>query len=222
MSTTGTTRRGRAGATGSLAALALGAVWLTAPSDALAQSQERGRFVLEGRGGVAFPLGELADIADAGPTFGAGGTYFFHPNLGVGVDISAALLGSSAPDPFGVRRTSDVDLVHFGATLVFDASPPSHQEAPLSFRVGVWNGLTSMSAKEGGLDFSETYYTVGGTSRIGYRIRPDLEIFAGTDVFVVVLDNADTAVFFGGPTAAETFDLAISLPVTIGLTARLP
>lgn len=222
MRTTGRTRRGGRSGTATLGRLALAAA-LAVPSGSLfAQAPESGRIVVEGRGGVGFPLGELADIADVGPAFGAAGTYFFHRNLGVGIDLSATLLGSSAPDPFGVRRTSDVDLVHFGATLVFDASPPSHQDTPLSFRVALWNGLTSMSAKEGDLDFSETYYTVGGTSRIGYRIRPNLEIFAGTDVFVVALDDAETAVFFAGPNTSETFDLAISLPVTVGVTARLP
>lgn len=191
------------------------------PASAWGQEHDRGRIIVEGRAGAAFPIGRLAEIADVGPSFGAGVAYFFHPIIGAGADVSASLLSSSADDPFDIIRTADVDLVHFGATLVFDFTRPSHQDTPLTFRASVWNGLTSMSAQRGELDFSATYYTIAGTGRIGYRIRPDLELFVGTDVFAIVTDDSETAAFFQGPTEVEPFDLALSVPLTVGVKAKL-
>lgn len=212
-------RGGRVSGYGRL--LGLAGLLAALPAGAFGQELERGRIIAEGRAGAAFPIGRLADIADAGPAFGAGVAYFFHPNIGVGADVSASLLSASETDPFDVVRVSDVDLIHFGAALVFDFSPPSHQDEPFTFRASVWNGLTSMSAEQGELDFSATYYTVAGLGRIGYRIRPDLELFLGTDVFVVMTDGAETQAFFQGPNQVEPMNLALSIPVTIGVKAKL-
>lgn len=198
--------------------LAVVALLVTSPAGAL--GQERERVIVEGRAGAAFPLGELADITDAGPSFGAGAAYFFHPVIGVGADLGVSLLSASAPDPFEVIQVTSIDLIHFGAALVLDFGPPSHQDIPLSFRASAGAGLTAMSAGSE-VDFSETYFTVSGLGRIGYRIREGLELFVGTDVRVIVTDDQETAVFFQGPTEVDPMNLAISLPVTIGVTARV-
>lgn len=185
------------------------------------RTQERGRVSVEGRAGIAIPVGELDDIADVGPSFGAGVAYFFHPNIGVMADVQVSLLSASAPDPFNVVRTSEVNLTHIGGGLVLDFFPPSAQDAPLTFRLRLLNGITVMSADDNGLDFSETYYTFNGGGRIGYQLSPKLELFAGTDVYVLFTRASETAAFFQGPNPVEPIDLAISLPVTIGIKAKV-
>lgn len=200
--------------------LAVASLVLAVPGSGL--GQERGRVVAEGRAGVAFPLGELSNLTDAGPAFGAGVAYFFHPNIGLGADLGVSLLSSSEPDEFEVIRTSEMDLIHFGAALMFEASPVSHQDTPLSFRATVAPGFTSMRAGSSEVDFSETYFTLSGLGRIGYAIRDDLELFVGTDIRMVVTDDAEMAAgFVQGPTPVEPMDLALSLPVTIGVKAKL-
>lgn len=184
-------------------------------------SHERGRTIVEARAGAAFPVGELADIADLGPSFGGGVAYFVHPNIALAGDVQVSLLGASGEDPFGVVRTTGVDLAHFGAGILLDFPRPAFQEVPLTFRVRLLNGFTAMSASDVGLDFSETYYTLNGGARVGYRISPRVELFVGSDVYVVLTDSADTVAFFRGPNPVEPMDVALSIPITLGVKAAL-
>ncbi|MFQ5679742.1 MAG: hypothetical protein ACE5HP_09840 [Gemmatimonadota bacterium] len=201
------------------AVLAAGLLFLLLAAEGVT-AQERGRVTVEGRAGVAFPLGELADITDAGPSFGAGVAYFFHPNVGVIGDFQASLLSPSSPDPFNVIRTTDVDLTSFGVGLVLDFPRPSMQDQPLTFRLRVINGITALSAGRS-VDLSETYYTLDTGGRIGYQVSPRIEVFLGTDVYFVFTSDSETAAFFQGPNPVEPMDLAISLPITLGVKANV-
>jgi len=61
--------------------LALAAVALAA--SAQAQAIPVSPFSVEVRGGLAFPTGDLEDVAESGITVGANGTYMFTPQLGL-------------------------------------------------------------------------------------------------------------------------------------------
>jgi opacity protein-like surface antigen len=61
--------------------LALAAVALA--GSAQAQAIPVSPFSVEVRGGLAFPTGDLDDVADSGITVGANGTYMFTPMLGL-------------------------------------------------------------------------------------------------------------------------------------------
>ncbi|MDX1579462.1 MAG: hypothetical protein R3266_13330, partial [Gemmatimonadota bacterium] len=95
-----------------LGGLILGAVALLALLPAAADAQ----FIryspifwsFDGRGGIALPIGDLEDVADAGATVGAGLAYFLNPRFALRIDGNASFLGgkdavgseagSSAPD----------------------------------------------------------------------------------------------------------------------------
>lgn len=67
----------------------------------------QGKYCLSGYGGLAFPMGDLADDdrdnEDAlyraiGPQFGLSGDYFFIPNFGIGVQFNYVSMGSEEYD----------------------------------------------------------------------------------------------------------------------------
>jgi hypothetical protein len=78
--------------------LALAAVALA--GSAQAQAMPVSPFSVEVRGGLAFPTGDLDDVADSGITVGANGTYMFTPMLGLyaGFTYNSFSLGEEADD----------------------------------------------------------------------------------------------------------------------------
>ncbi|HEX8674896.1 MAG TPA: outer membrane beta-barrel protein [Longimicrobium sp.] len=67
---------------------------------AQAQAMPVSPFSVEVRGGLAFPTGDLNDVADSGITVGANGTYMFTPMLGLyaGFTYNSFSLGEEADD----------------------------------------------------------------------------------------------------------------------------
>jgi len=76
----------------------------------------QGKFGLSGFGGLAFPMGDLADddrdnddamYRAIGPQFGAAFEYFFIPNFGIGLQFNYASMGSVEYDWIGDEPDQD-------------------------------------------------------------------------------------------------------------------
>ena len=98
--------------------LALAAVALA--GSAQAQAIPVSPFSVEVRGGLAFPTGDLDDVADSGITVGANGTYMFTPMLGLyaGFTYNSFSLGEEA-DELGVDGSINTYGLDAGVKAMF-------------------------------------------------------------------------------------------------------
>lgn len=196
------------GATAIVAALAFA-------SPALAQ----GQWSFDGRGGVAVPVGDLSDVADAGPTFGVGIGYWFSDRVAVRVDGDLDLLSGKDSEGTG-PALPDMNLWHYNAGVEVNVVEPS---SPWDFTLNIGGGLSTLDVDgdEGTpTDLSETYFTGNGGLLVGYDVSPNVNIFARGQWYLVFSDEEDTAPLADLIGETGGFDTLNSLPITVGVRIK--
>lgn len=199
------------------AAVGLGVGFLAASVEA----QERGDITFEAQAGVAFPAGDLADVADVGGTAGATIGYQFHRLFGWRAGVEGIFLNDTR-DVNGVVPAPAMDMIHFttGPEVVF--SPPSHQDAPMTFRFFAAGGGASVDASEGFSDgssvsFNNTYFVLNFGGAAGYQITPTVHVFVDSRAYLFFFDEQDTGTFADRSQFVEPFSRGWVVPVTAGI-----
>lgn len=178
------------------------AVFLAPLATGTAAAQDR-MFTFDAHGGIAVPVSDGDVMWDAGPSFGGAFTYWFNPSVGLrGQGAVDLLSGASAADVTGDLDVPDLTLFHYTAGLEFRALDPD-DDLLLNFLVGA--GATSFSSDDfpDGMDmptpeedsFSESYVTVNGGVKLGYRFHENVSGFLGGNANLAVTDEDDFAVF---------------------------
>jgi len=197
----------------------LAALAVVSPGYAAAQS----RLTVDARGGVAVPASDLADLFDVGPSFGAGLAYRLTPRVSLRLDGDVDILnGASGPGGDG----PDMNIYHYNAGVAVKLIGANTQGLNVDVNVGAGaSTFNSDSFQVNGTvrDFSETYFTTNGGVRVGYDVSRSLNVFVGGQAYLMVTDDADTAVFAQINPAADPngFDTAWTFPVTAGVALRL-
>lgn len=210
-------------------ATAVGAAMLLLglPGGAAAQAVDR-PWVLEGRGGISVPAGELADVFDVGPSFGVGVGYRVHERVTLRVDGDVGLLNGA--DLATGAEAPDTRLWHYNGGVEFEITEPNR--SPWSLTANLGAGATTISGDDFAApltnpvtgetvdDFSETYFTANGGLRVGYAVSPSLDVFAGGQWYLAFADEDDTAVYSVlSPSEIDAFDTASEIPIVVGLRA---
>lgn len=185
------------------------------------EAQQRGDITFEAQAGVAFPAGDLADVADVGGTAGATIGYQFHRLFGWRAGVEGIFLNDTR-DVNGVVPAPAMDMIHFttGPEVVF--SPPSHQDAPMTFRFFAAGGGASVEAEDSFSDgssvrFDNTYFVLNFGGAAGYQITPTVHVFVDSRAYLFFFDEQDTGAFAGRSPFVEPFSRGWVVPVTAGI-----
>lgn len=201
----------------------------------------------EGRGGYTIPVGDFSDVADAGPSVGAGFAYFLNPRFALRVDGGLdlfqdkddAVSGGPAPkiDQWRYFGGFEVHLVRPTEETDGKGASGAKRGAMVTLNVGV-GGVTYNSDQfivedfDGTTNqpspgfttraaFQDTYFGLNGGLRLGINAGSVVTIFVGGDVHVAFVEEEDTA-----PLAAlfgqQPIGTLVSIPLQGGLRFNLP
>jgi len=191
------------------------------PNTVRAQS----RFSVEGRGGVAIPASDLADLEDVGASFGVGLAYDLSSRVALRIDGDVDIL-SGADSGVSGSSAPDLNIFHYGAGFAVRLVDPGASR--WNFDVNIGAGASTFdsdtfSANGVSQDFSETYFTTNGGLRVGYDLSSSVNIYASGQAYLMFTDDADTAVFSQVSSEVDPsgFDTAWTIPLTAGLAIRL-
>jgi hypothetical protein len=148
----------------SWAVLLFGAVQLGLASTAEAQAEDR-RFTLEARGGVNVPTFDITDVADAGPSFGAGVGVQFAPRLWLMGDVDLGF--HSGADLPGGAEGPDVKVYHYIAKVGYELLPPGDSRWSLIVNAGAG----ALTFDPDGAD-ANTYPAINVGAKLGYELSP--------------------------------------------------
>lgn len=168
-------RRWGRGATA--AGAVVGALALVAATGAPVAAQQAGDVTLDARGGVAVPTFDIADIVDAGPSFGLGAKYWvgdrvflraaadfgFHPG-----DEDAVVDGTS------LGEFPDVDVFHYIGGAGVRLTPSDSRWFAL---VNAGAGAMTFDVDVDAEDSSFTYFAVNVGGEAGYRVTERVALF---------------------------------------------
>lgn len=213
-----------------IAATAAGALLLAGLADGAAAQAADQPWVVEGRGGISVPAGDLADVFDVGPTFGGGVGYKVHPRVTLRVDGDVGIL-SGSDELATAAEAPDTRLWHYNGGVEVELTQPGASRWDVTanlagggttfssddFEPAVTNPVTGETVT----DFSETYFTANGGLKIGYDVTPSVNVFAGGQWYLAFTDEEDTAVFSAlSPSEIDAFDTASEIPITAGVRVK--
>lgn len=213
---------------GSTATIFAAALFLTAaPADASAQAVDD-PWVIEGRGGISVPAGDLADVYDVGPSFGAGIGYRVHPRVTLRLDGDVSILGGA--DLTTGAEAPDTRLWHYNGGVEVELTPPAESRWGVTLNLAggattfasddFAEPLTNPATGESVTDFANTYFSGNGGLKVGYAVSPSVDVYVGGQWHLAFTDEEDTAVFSQlSPTEIQAFDTASEIPVVAGVRA---
>lgn len=187
-------------------------VTLVLASTALLEAQERG-FRIEARAGTGLPVGELAEIVDAGPAVGLSAVLPLSRRFALKVDASGEFFGG----------LPSVQAYHYLGGVEVSVLRPAR--SPWSVVVDATVGGTSFGreaivripeAPPPRATLLQAGATVGSGLRIARVVADRLELF-GEGRWVLMLTDADDVQGTDG-TVAEGFGSVSSVPVMLGVT----
>lgn len=159
----------------------------------------------DAHGGVGVPVGDLADVADAGPAFGVAVGFGLTENFFLRLRGGAELYdGVDLSGPLGSEGIADLelDLIHFQAGGLYHLLPRDRSESPLSVALEGSVGATNLDvprvATSVGTDaiefeISELYPSTALGVSLGYAVHDQVDLFLEGRAHVVFGDEEDTA-----------------------------
>lgn len=227
-----------------LGGIILGAVALLTLLPAAAQSQ----FIryspifwsFDGRGGIALPVGDLGDVTESGVTVGAGLAYFLNPRFALRIDGNTSFLGGKDGEMVNAASGTEAPeqrVFDFVGGFEVHLTDPSTSKARFTiganaggtvidgdeFSVADFDGTTNQPAPgfTTTTAFEDTYFTVGGSVRLGVKASRLVDLFVGGDIKFLFLDEDDTA-----PIAhlygTSPFDSGLLIPIQGGIRINVP
>lgn len=202
-----------------------------APAQAQAVPQP---WSLEGRAGIAIPMGAVGDLVDVGPSLGAGVAYEIRPRVFLRVDGDVDLYGGSDFDAVGAQQDEgpDVTLWHLTGSAEVELTDPV-QAMPWRITANGGIGLTVFDVDEFDVavdnprtgeqnvrEFSTTAFTLVPGVKALYEVNPQLDVYGSLQWFLAFTDEDETAVFTAlSGTEVSPFGTASSIPLTVGVRA---
>lgn len=218
------------GRTGSLLA---GSLFLLAalagPEAARAQEEIGPGWSADARAGVALPAGELAGVAEPGPTLGVGAAYWLGSRVALRGDVSLDLYNEA--EPFGPFEQEGPDLRAWHTTAGVIVRFTEEDDPRLTTDLGAGLGAVSFDGdrflvpatdRTEPTSFEQTYLTPYASARVGYELSDRARLHAEFRATLILADEEDTRVFeaaTGG--RVQRFDTAGRLPFTVGVSWRL-
>ncbi len=201
--------------------LAVGLTTMIRPLDAQAQQ----RLSLEGRGGIAVPAGDLANLQDVGPSIGVGLVYQLSPRVSLRLDGDVDFLSGVDADGSGLEAP-DLNIYHYTAGL--EVKLLDSEASPWHLDANVGAGASTLDFDDftvagTPIDFTETYFTATGGLKLAYAVSRNVDVFLGGQAFLLFTDEDDTAVFSALRSDIDPngFDNAWTFPITAGLRIGL-
>ena len=176
-----------------------------------------GKVSVDLRGGVAIPAGNMATITEVGGVAGASAMWNFTPNWAIRADFDYMAL-NKGEDSFGVLLSPPMDLMFFGGSFEVNFNSPKYQTMPFTFMLNVGAGAMKMTvddtydATHSANVFDHTYPAFQGGMKIGYQVKPWINIFVNGTAYFILMDSADTPPAFG-----FDFNNGWVIPVTAGV-----
>lgn len=196
---------------------------------ATAHAQNAGEWSIDGRGGIAVPAGDLADLSSVGGNAALGLAYWVTPRVALRVDGSVDFLTGRDASEEGilVSEVPDMTLWHYVGGVELRLTPP--RETRWDVTVNVEGGAATVdtddhpllaAAPDGDLSFTETYFSANGGLDVGYRVSPHVSVFVGGQAYLVATDDQDTRVFsdFSSAVDPDGFSSAWTFPVQGGVS----
>ncbi|MBT8461530.1 MAG: outer membrane beta-barrel protein [Gemmatimonadetes bacterium] len=200
-----------------LAVLALFAI----PATGMSQPAT-GKVSVDLRGGVVIPAGDMNKITDIGGTAGASLLWNFHPNWGIRADFDYMGL-NKGEDAFGVLLSPPMDLMFFGGSFEVNFNGPKYQTVPLTFMANLGAGMMSMKVDDTydpghpANGFDHSYPAFQGGAKVGYQLKPWINIFVNGTAYFILMDAADTPVFADPDAGITAFNTGWVIPVNAGV-----
>jgi hypothetical protein len=176
-----------------------------------------GKISVDLRGGVAIPAGNMATITSVGGLAGASAMWNFHPNWAIRADFDYMQLDDGT-DSNGVVLSPPQDLMFLGGSFEVNFNGPRLQTMPFTFMLNLGAGVMNMKVDDTfdpgnpANGFDQTYLTFQGGAKIGYQLKPWLNLFVNGTAYFMVMDANDTLVFLN-----PSFDTGWIIPVTAGV-----
>lgn len=181
---------------------------------------------IQAHGGIAIPLGDLSDVADAGPSVGVDFDYYINDRWLVGVsgqlsdfagkDLASAV-GGEGP---GMRQWAFDG--HLGVNL---AEPESGFQATLSGGGGLTVISTDRfpSAVDGALlNITETFPALRGGLQLSGALSPDWHVFATARARYVFTDEDEFTRLTNLYPEIDELSSTFSIPITAGVRVTMP
>lgn len=156
-------------------------------------------------GGVGFPVGDLADVADLGPAFSVGFNFGLTERFYLRAQGGAELYdGVDLAEPLGSEGINDLDLnfIHFQAGGLYYLLERDRDDSPAFVTIDGAVGMTNLNVPRVAtsvgtdaveLEISELYPSASGGLSIGYAIHEQVDFFVDGRAHVVFGDEDDTA-----------------------------
>jgi hypothetical protein len=172
---------------GVILALLLG---LVLPGSVLGQAT--GKVSVEGRGGVAFPVGDMLDITDIGGTFGV----LLSPPMDLLFFGGSIEVNFNAPKyqnlPFTFTANVGAGMMQMDVDETYDLGHPA-------------------------AGFDKSYPAFQGGAKIGYQIKDWINVFVNGTAYFILMDSNDTLVFVNPDAGVTNFNTGWVIPVTAGV-----
>ena len=133
---------------------------------------------IQGRIGVAVPLGKLADTHDPGVAFGLGLSRWVNSRVAFHLDTGVDLLGGSD------AAIPDFTMLHYNAGAEFDLVDP--QTSPLRLHALLGAGGTTTQVQDAD---SNTDFTLDGGLSLEYKFTNLLQGLVGSQLYIVFADE---------------------------------
>lgn len=214
---------------GAVAALAI----LPARADAQVVRYSPIFWTFEGNGGIAIPLGDLADVASSGPSFGVAAGYYLNPRLVLRVEGSVDRLGEGD----GVTDDPDLGLWHYTGGIEYHIADPT-QNLLFAFDIGV--GGATFDTDVFTVDdypnpgdtttgnFGNTYLAGNAGLKVGYNFWrhsqtniPMATVFLQGD-FHLIFANEDHTELLAALSGEPGFGTVYEVPITAGIRFNIP
>lgn len=171
----------------SLTSLALAAVVaLAAAGTAQAQVTPEQPLSFNVRGGVNVPTFDIADVAEAGPSFGVGLKYvlsdrfFLRANGDFGFHSGADLVSGGT-----TVELPDVNVHHYIGGVGYRLTPP---DSRLYASVNLGAGAMTLDVDAEGAD-SNTYFAINAGGELGYRVSRSVSLFLSPQGDIAFVDD---------------------------------
>lgn len=178
------------------------------------------------RAGIGVPVGDLADVADPGPSFGLGVDFGVTERLAIRLDGGAELYpGAIDFEEFqeGVNQL-ELDLIHLRAGGAYHLLLPARRGwfVDVSGGVGVSNlhiprverGVGNSTVR---VEVSELYLSAGAALKGGYRVADRASLFGEVRSSFVFADEEDTRDLGRLADELTALGTTVSLPLTVGV-----
>ncbi len=185
----------------------------------------------EGGVGMAIPMGDIADVAESGPSFSGAASYFLQPQLALRLEGALDMLGTKGSvdpnlqilhvtggieyhltDPMG-STTVAVDFGLGASTLNSDAFLLRDNPSRGRHTVGLVNGsyFSGNAGIKAGLNFARHAET--GV--------PMVTLFAQADLRYIATTEDETRVY-GELGGVQGFSSVMEMPFSVGLRVNFP